>query len=146
MGELRALAWLPRQALGPRSRLSSPFGALCGTSAGVINAAALACKANRLDASVELVPRLWADFSACQVYRVDSLGVVHTGAHWLTMLSVGWIVARWRRVQPRSLFDNPPLAALLEWMPRMFGQHDLHTRVVTALCRWCWRVPAWLCW
>ena len=138
VGVLRALARMRRQALGPRSRQSSPFGVICGTSAGAINAAALACHADRFDASVEVLAQVWENFSADQVYRADSLGVVRTGAHWLTMLSVGWIVARWRRVRPRSLLDNAPLAALLERLvqidrlPLMFEQGDLHAVAVTA--------------
>lgn len=138
VGVLRALARLRREALGPRSRLSSPFGVICGTSAGAINAAALACHADRFDASVEVVAQVWENFSAGQVYRADSLGMVRTGAHWLTMLSVGWIVARWRRMRPRSLLDNTPLAALLERLvqlerlPMMFEQRDLHALAVTA--------------
>jgi len=138
VGVLRALARLRREALGPRSRLSSPFGVICGTSAGAINAAALACHADRFEASVEVLAQVWENFSADQVYRADSLGVVRTGAHWLTMLSVGWIVARWRRMRPRSLLDNTPLAALLqrlvqlERLPLMFEQRDLHAVAVTA--------------
>lgn len=138
VGVLRALARLRREALGPRSRLSSPFGVICGTSAGAINAAALACHADRFDASVEVVADVWENFSADQVYRADSLGVVRTGAHWLTMLSVGWIMARCWRVRPRSLLDNTPLAALLERLvqldrlPAMFEQRDLHALAVTA--------------
>ena len=138
VGVLRALARLRRQVLGPRSRQSSPFGVICGTSAGAINAAALACHADRFDASVDVVAQVWENFSADQVYRADSLGVVRTGAHWLTMLSVGWIVARWRRVRPRSLLDNTPLAGLLERLvrlerlPLMFEQRDLHAVAVTA--------------
>ena len=138
VGVLRALARLRREALGPRSRLKSPFGVICGTSAGAINAAALACHADRFEASVEVLARVWQDFSAEQVYRADSLGVIRSGAHWLTMMSVGWVIARWRRMRPRSLLDNTPLAALLERLvplqrlPMMFAQRHLHALAVTA--------------
>jgi len=47
------------------------------------------------------------------VYRSDSIGVIRTGARWLTMMSLGWVIARWRRARPRSLLDNTPLGALL---------------------------------
>jgi len=138
VGVLRALARLRRQALGPVARLRSPFGVICGTSAGAINAAALACQADRFEAAVELVAKVWQGFSADQVYRADSLGVIRSGAHWLTMLSVGWIIARWRRARPRSLLDNRPLAELLQRMvplerlPMMFEQRQLHALAVTA--------------
>jgi NTE family protein len=57
--------------------------------------------------------QIWRHFHAEQVYRSDSLGVIRTGARWLTMMSMGWVIARWRRARPRSLLDNSPLDALL---------------------------------
>jgi NTE family protein len=138
VGVLRAIARLRHDALGPRSRLQSPFGIICGTSAGAINAAALACHADRFEASVEVVAKVWQNFSADQVYRADALGVVRSGARWLSLLSVGWLLARWRRARPRSLLDNQPLAELLhrlvplERLPMMLAQRQLHALAVTA--------------
>ena len=57
---------------------------------------------------------VWQNFRAEQVYRSDSFGVIRTGARWLTMMSIGWVIARWRRARPRSLLDNSPLEKLLE--------------------------------
>jgi NTE family protein len=138
VGVLRALARLRRDALGPMARLRNPFGIICGTSAGAINASALACHADRFEAAVEVIAKVWQNFSADQVYRADSLGVIRSGAQWLTMLSVGWVIARWRRARPRSLLDNQPLAQLLarmvplERLPMMFEQRHLHAFAVTA--------------
>ena len=138
VGVLRAIARLRRERLGPRSRLRSPFGVIVGTSAGAINAAALACHADRFEASVEVLAKVWQDFRAEQVYRADSLGVIRSGAQWLTMLSLGWVIARWRRARPRSLLDNTPLAGLLRRMvpldrlPMMLEQRQLHALAVTA--------------
>lgn len=138
VGVLRAIARLRREALGPLARLRNPFGVICGTSAGAINAAALACQADRFEASVEVLARVWQGFSAEQVYRADSLGVIRSGAQWLTMLSVGWVIARWRRARPRSLLDNEPLAELLqrlvplERLQLMFQQQQLHALAVSA--------------
>ena len=138
VGVLRALSRMRRQALGPMARLRTPFGVICGTSAGAINAAALACQADRFDSAVELLAKVWQNFSADQIYRADSLGVIRSGAQWLTMLSVGWISARWRRARPRALLDNAPLAELLQRMvaldrlPVMFEQRQLHALAVTA--------------
>ena len=128
VGVLRAIAGLRRDtAAAPRR---CPFGVICGTSAGAINAAALACGADQFDATVEALAGVWQDIHAEQVYRADSLGVIRSGAQWLTMLSVGWLLARWRRARPRSLLDNAPLALLLERtvplqrLPRMLsGRH-----------------------
>ena len=109
VGVLRALSRLRRDA-GARG---NPFDVICGTSAGAINAAALACMADDTDAAVDSLCQVWENFSAEQVYRADSLGVIRSGAQWLTLMSVGFFVARWRRARPRSLLDNEPLAELL---------------------------------
>jgi NTE family protein len=138
VGVLRALARIRREALGPVARLRNPFGVICGTSAGAINAAALACHADRFEAAVEVIAKVWQNFNAEQVYRADSLGMIRNGARWLTMLSVGWAIARWSRVRPRSLLDNSPLATLIEQLvpldrlPMMLEQHHLHAVAVTA--------------
>ena len=138
VGVLRALVRIRRQTLGPVAQMRNPFGVICGTSAGAINAAALAAHADRFDAAVEIVAKVWRDFSVDQVYRSDSLGVIRSGAQWLTMLSVGWVIARWRRARPRSLLDNRPLAELLQRLvplhrvPMMLEQGHLHALAVTA--------------
>jgi NTE family protein len=138
VGVLRALAKMRREVLGPRARMANPFGIITGTSAGAINAAALAAHADRFEAAVEVIAKVWQNFSAEQVYRSDSLGVIRSGAQWLTMLSVGWLIARWRRARPRSLLDNEPLAQLLqrlvplERIPLVQHQRQLHALAVTA--------------
>ena len=138
VGVLRTLVRMRRQTLGPMARQHNPFGVICGTSAGAINAAALACQADRFEAAVEVVAKVWENFHAEQVYRADSLGVIRTGAQWLTMLSIGWVVARWRRARPKSLLDNSPLGELmrrlvpLERLPLMLQQGHLQALAVTA--------------
>lgn len=111
VGVLGAVMRLRRESGAPHH--VNPFGVICGTSAGAINAAALACQADDFDGAVESLTEVWRHFRAEQVYRADSLGVIRSGAQWLTMLSVGWVLARWRRARPRSLLDNSPLADLL---------------------------------
>jgi len=111
VGVLKAIAQIRRdcgQAAAP-----NPFPVITGTSAGAINAAALACRADDFDGAVSELCAVWENFHADQVYRADSLGVIRTGARWLTMMSIGWLIARWHRTRPRSLLDNTPLAALL---------------------------------
>ncbi|MBE7416870.1 MAG: patatin-like phospholipase family protein [Ideonella sp.] len=112
VGVLNALARIRRECGVDRAR--NPFGIIVGTSAGAINAAALACAADDFEGGVQRIVQVWRDFHAEQVYRADSLGVIRSGAQWLTMLSVGWLIARWRRARPRSLLDNEPLAQLLQ--------------------------------
>ncbi|MFN0161263.1 MAG: patatin-like phospholipase family protein [Burkholderiales bacterium] len=90
-------------------RHRNPFPILCGTSAGAINAASLACFAADFGKSVDYLLDVWGNFHAHHVYRSDVLGIGKTGAHWLGALIAGWVV----RSAPRSLFDNTPLADLL---------------------------------
>jgi len=136
VGVLRAIARIRRQSSAPRSR--NPFGVIVGTSAGAINAAALACHADHFDAAVQVLAQVWENFTAEQVYRADALGVIRSGARWLTMLSIGWAVARWRRARPKSLLDNQPLAELLERvihfdrLPRVLRTRHLHALAISA--------------
>jgi NTE family protein len=116
VGVLAALAQI-RRAAGITE--GNPFPVIAGTSAGAINAAMLACQADDFDAAVEGLVQVWENIHVHQVYRADSLGIIRTGARWLTMMSIGWALARWRRTQPNSLLDNAPLGDLLRRMVRL---------------------------
>ncbi len=113
VGVLKAVAQIRREC-GVTN--GNPFPVITGTSAGAINAAALACRADNFDEAVRALCEVWEGFHAEQVYRSDSIGVIRTGARWLTMFSLGWAIARWRRIRPRSLLDNEPLESLLQQM------------------------------
>ena len=115
VGVLKAVAQIRRES---GASATNPFPVITGTSAGAINAAALACRAADFDAGVVALCEVWCGFHAEQVYRSDSIGVIRTGARWLTMLSLGWTIARWRRARPRSLLDNGPLDLLLQRLVR----------------------------
>ncbi len=115
VGVLKAVAKIRRDCEAPPG---NPFQVIAGTSAGAINAAALASRADAFDKAVAGLVYIWKHFHADQVYRSDSIGVIRTGARWLTMMSLGWMLARWRRARPRSLLDNSPLRELLnEFIP-----------------------------
>jgi NTE family protein len=97
----------------------NPFPILCGTSAGAINAATLACNADNFRAAVAAMNDVWRNMRARDVYRADPIGVAASGAHWLSSLALGWFIRR----SPRSLLDNHPLRELL--MRRLdFGNID----------------------
>jgi predicted acylesterase/phospholipase RssA len=49
----------------------NPFPILCGTSAGAVNAATLACYANNFSAAVEALADVWRNMHAGQIYRAD---------------------------------------------------------------------------
>lgn len=116
----------------------NPYDIICGTSAGAINAAALACHADNFEEGLQKVLQVWERFTAEQVYRADSLGVLRSGAKWLSLLSFGWLLRKWRTSPPNSLLDNTPLVTLLNRMldfPRLDAallEGTLHALAVTA--------------
>ena len=135
VGVLKAVAKIKRDCGAPTS---NPFPVIVGTSAGAINAAALACRADDFDAAVARLCEVWENFKAEQVYRTDSIGVIRSGARWLTMMSIGWLIARWTRARPRSLLDNRPLETLLAslvstaHLRKMMRERHLDALAVTA--------------
>lgn len=116
----------------------NPYQVIAGTSAGAIIAAAMACQADDPPAAIDALHEVWSGFSADQVYRADLFGVARTGARWLSMLTLGWALARWRSARPRSLLDNTPLQHLLteklplQRIPAMIDAGHLHGLAITA--------------
>ena len=107
-----------------------PFPILTGTSAGAINATALGCAGDNFSESVNGLLHIWENFTAEQVYQADTLGIIRTGAKWLTALSIGWML----RKKPKSLLDNAPLAKLLnEVLPLRRLDEALHSGKLKAL-------------
>ena len=94
----------------------NPFDIVCGTSAGAINAAAYACRADHFEESIQHLLTIWRELEVEQVYRADSIGVLRSGARWLSLLSVGWLLRKWHTQPPSSLLDNSPLVGLLHKM------------------------------
>jgi NTE family protein len=117
VGVLKAIAQIRRDTAATNT--PNPFPVITGTSAGAINAAALASHCDDFDGAVAMLTDVWENFRAEQVYRSDSIGVLRTGARWLTMMSVGWMIAKWRKAKPRSLLDNSPLETLLSQMVKV---------------------------
>jgi len=104
VGVLRAIANLLKDAGWPASQ--NPFPIICGTSAGAINATALACSADNFGTGLRRLERIWSNIEAHQVYKADSLAMVRSGATWLSILSFGWMIRKWMKTPPSSLFDN----------------------------------------
>ena len=86
----------------------NPFPVIVGTSAGAINAVALACGAQRMRASIERLTRIWRGFSTDRIYRSDLAGVTRQAASFVgnSLLGLG-------REVPVALLDNRPLGELL---------------------------------
>lgn len=126
---LQSAGWSPAR---------NPYDIIVGTSAGALNAAALACHADDFGSGLNRVLEIWEQFTADQVYRADSLGVIRSGARWLSILSFGWLLRKWRANPPNSLLDNTPLVTLLHRMldfPRLdiaLMNGTLHALAVTA--------------
>jgi NTE family protein len=105
VGVLKALA----EIVPPRS--PNPFPIISGTSAGAINAAALAAYAGHFQQAVRRLEWVWANFHVHQVFRADAAGMVANWARWWASLLSGGLGAR---QVPLAMFDRAPLRALLE--------------------------------
>lgn len=136
VGVLQAICSLLSEVGWPARK--NPFDIVCGTSAGAINATAYACRSDDFEHSVSHLLNVWRGLAVEQVYRADSIGVIRSGARWLSLLSFGWLLRQWHASPPNSLLDNSPLAALLHRMldlPRLdaaLAQGHLHALAVAA--------------
>ena len=136
VGVLQAVSSILHEAGWAPDR--NPYDIICGTSAGAINATALACHADNFGEGLEKLVQVWEHFTVEQVYRADSLGVMRSGAKWLSLLSFGWLLRKWHAHPPSSLLDNTPLVTLLNRMlnfPRLdaaLAGGSLHALAVTA--------------
>ncbi|MFL9926185.1 patatin-like phospholipase family protein [Herbaspirillum lusitanum] len=136
VGVLNALSMILLESGWPVH--SNPFKIICGTSAGAINATALACRADDFGEAVRELRHVWSNFKVEQVYRADSLGVIRSGARWLSLFSFGWLLRKWRANPPNSLLDNTPLVTMLHRLldlPRLdeaLASGNLHALAVTA--------------
>ncbi|HVY05956.1 MAG TPA: patatin-like phospholipase family protein [Burkholderiales bacterium] len=103
VGFLRAVShMLPRGT-------PNPFQIICGTSAGAINAAALASNATDFHRAVRQMLLIWKYFHVEHIYRSDVLGVFGTGMRWFMAMLMGGL----GKNNPSSLLDNAPLSQLL---------------------------------
>lgn len=109
VGVLAEILQILSEAGVPRSGL---FKVVCGTSAGAINAAALACGADDPDQAMDELVDVWSGFTVEQVYESDVLSMLGSGARWLSLFSLGWLISR-GRLRPRYLLNSDPLGRLL---------------------------------
>ena len=104
VGVLRALAKiLPKES-------PNPFPIITGTSAGSINAVALAIHASHFRKGVLRISHVWENFNVNQVFRADPQGLMTAGAHWLAAMFMGGL----GKYNPHSLLDRSPLPPLLD--------------------------------
>jgi len=98
---------------------------LVGSSAGSINTAALAARADDLDNGLAALERIWREIHPARVYRTDVASLGRIGARWAWDLSFGGVIGR---VQPKSLLDTTPLHTLL-------AEHIAFERIEANLAR-----------
>ena len=87
----------------------NPFPIICGTSAGAVNAGALAVHAGDFGRGVDHLLEVWRNFRPHHVYRSDFPGVAANSARWL----LGFLFGAFLRNRRISLLDNRPLESLL---------------------------------
>jgi NTE family protein len=81
-----------------------------GSSAGALNAAALAACADNMVQGVVALERVWGEIEPQQVFRTDLRSLGRTGFQWAWDLSLGGALGH---VEPKSLLDTAPLRELL---------------------------------
>ena len=134
VGVLAAIARMRREAGAAHG---NPFPVISGTSAGAINAAFLACSADNFDQSMQDLVHVWSHFQVEQVYRSDVLDMLRSGARWMSLLSLGWLITQ-KRIRPKSLLNNDPLSDLLqeridlERLPGLLRDGHLQALAITA--------------
>lgn len=87
----------------------NPFAVICGTSAGAVNAGALAVHADDFDHAVENLLEVWRNFEPHHVYRSDFAGVAINSTRWVA----GFLFGAFLKDRKISLLDNRPLERLL---------------------------------
>jgi NTE family protein len=96
--------------LGVISAERSDFEVVVGASAGAVNGAALAGRADQFGEGVSGLERVWGNMAADQVFRTDLRSLGGIGMRWVRDLSFGGVL---RRVAPKSLLDTEPLRQTL---------------------------------
>lgn len=127
VGVLMAIA-----ELVPRG-MRNPFPIISGTSAGAINAAALAAQAHNYRMAVRGLERVWANITAEQVYRTDVYSFAKSIMRWfVTTLVSGSTPVN------SALLDSRPLHKLLSMVVNFqriqeaLDRGDLHALAITA--------------
>ena len=87
----------------------NPFPVICGTSAGSVNALAIAGRAGHFRLRMRKLERIWASMGPDKIYRTDAWGVAKNSVKMLfSFLHSGYAIG-----EPKALLDNAPLRELL---------------------------------
>ena len=125
VGILKALAEiLPK-------RTHNPFPVICGTSAGAINAIALAGRPGPFSLRVKKLERMWQNLKAEDVYRTDFFGVTKNTAKLIGAL----LHSGYSRKAAVALLNNEPLKEMLEGYVRFrYIDEAIASRELDAVC------------
>ncbi|AOE50338.1 patatin-like phospholipase family protein [Kangiella sediminilitoris] len=113
----------------------SPFSIITGTSAGAINAAAVASNNHQFDYGTTRLEEIWASFTPSHVYRTGLLTLLKNAAFW--SWNALWPSKETKR--PHSLLDNTPLRELLTNVIRFedIGK-NIEAGLLRAVCTTCY--------
>ena len=112
----------------------NPFPVIVGTSAGAINAAALACGAEDISAAIHRLKSFWQGMRTERIYRSDWQGVLAQAARFV----MGGLLGMGSNGQQHALLNNEPLGELLAaeldfcGIERSLTKGCLHAVAVTA--------------
>ncbi|HFE38501.1 MAG TPA: patatin-like phospholipase family protein [Gammaproteobacteria bacterium] len=125
VGVLKAVADLsPKEA-------PNPFPIICGTSAGAINAAALAIYSSQFREAIWRLIHVWGNFHMSQVFRSDFTGMSKSALRWIASTARGASQNR----KAHGLLDRTPLHELLAYyLPFENIQQSLEQNNLHALC------------
>ena len=103
---------------------SNPFPIICGTSAGAINAAALAIYAPQFREAVWRLVHVWGNFHVDQVFKADFSGLSGSMVRWLSANLMSK-----NSKEPAALLDRTPLSGLLNhYLPFDQIQNSIDTQ------------------
>ncbi len=87
-----------------------PFQVISGTSAGAMSAAFLASRMREFRATTEQLATLWGNLTVDKIYYSHYRKILAVVLRWMWSFMVGGL----GESSPRALFDNRPLAKLLQ--------------------------------
>ncbi len=128
VGVLKALAELVP------TNTPNPFPIICGTSAGSINAVAMASNAQNFHQGVDRIAKVWANFELKHVFHADARNLARRISRW-AWCNLG--PGNWQN-GPSSILDNTPLRHLLthyvdfDRIEKAIESEHLHGYCVTA--------------
>lgn len=111
-------------------KVNNPFPIICGTSAGAINAVALAAGAVHFRRAVVHLAQMWKQIHIHNVYSADLAYFLKTFFHFGVSLLTGG--RGW--ANPQSFLDNEPLRELLSGVMELENIHtSIQQEALTAL-------------